>query len=195
MRGKYGEITFSVLYYSTRTVPAKVIKSSLRTMEATQVENVLNLMGFILSHAKVLMGSANTLSHSLIRAQIPAERLTIEIHGIRLDTHGKCSLQDLDTLLELCGNATPDRSQNGEEVVGSPNSVTLCPSLSHPLSSQHFLSRSRPRTPTTIVSCLISPAKHGAPTVCSTLTSPAKLPIPYFFNDALRAPSIASSSC
>ena len=162
-------------------------------MKANQVEIVLNLMGSILSHAKDLLESANTLSHSLIRAQIPAESLTIEIHGIRLDAHRKCSLQDLDTLLEPCGTTTPDRSQNSEEAVGSPNNVTLDPSLSHLLSSQDFLSRSRPRTPTTIVSSLISPAKYGVPTVYSTLTSPAKLPTPSFFNDALRTPSIASS--
>ena len=162
-------------------------------MNATQVETILQLMESNLSHAKVLLGSANTLSHSLIRAQIPAERLTIEIHGIRLDAHGKCSLQDLATLLEPCGTITPDRSQNSEEAVESPDNVNLDPSLSHLLSSHDFFSRSRPRTPTTIASSLISPATRWVPNVYSALTSPAKLPTPSFFNDALGTPSIASS--
>ncbi len=93
MRSKYGEINLDIFYYSARTVPAKDINISLRTMKATQVESLLNLIESILSRSKVLLGSANTLSHSLIRAQIPAEKLTIETHGIRLDAHGECDCQ------------------------------------------------------------------------------------------------------
>lgn len=194
MRSKCGEIDLEILYYSARNIPAKVTNISLRTMKATQVEDLLNLIESILLHSKVLLRSANTLSHSLIRAQIPAKKLTIETDGIRLDANGECNRQDLDALLEPCGTITPDRSQNSTQAGGSSDNVTLSPSLSPLLSRQDFLSRSRPRTPTTLVSSLISPAKREIPTVYSTLTSPVKLPTPSFFNDALHTPSIASPS-
>lgn len=162
-------------------------------MKAAQVENMLDLIDSILLDSTVLLRSANKLSYSLTGRQTPAEKLRIEINGIRLVTDGESNRQESDALLEPCRTVTPYRSQNTTQGDGSSDIVTVGPSPSPLLSRQEFVPRqSRSRAPTTFVPGLISPAKRGTPTVCSYLSSPAKIPTPSFFSDALHTPSIAS---
>ena len=194
------------MQFKIQPISTNVSNISLRTTKAATFEELLNVMGSMLSHSKVLLPSATALSGSLIQCQAPPETLRLEIDSTLLDTDEECSLQDLNALLEPCGLVAPRQNCRKDTIQAEENSSNLAVGLSlSPLPFRHlFTSRqSFPRDLTSSgslpnnISGLTSAAKRGISAVYFNLSCPARLPTPAFFHNALSdtnlcTPSIAS---
>lgn len=151
-------------------------------------------MDSILSQSAVLLRSATALSDSLIRGQVPAQILRLEVDDTILDSDTKYSRQDLDGLLEPCGVTAPleDRYKGTAEVLESSRSLALGTTLSPVWSTRISRIREGRSTDrrslefsTASVSDLLPPAKCSLSTTSSHLGSPSHSP--------LRSGSISAS--
>lgn len=157
-------------------------------------------MESILSPSKVLLRSANILSRSLARHQAPAEILQLETDRTLMDMDAESSRQDLDILLEPCGevNPFPGGSQCTVQAEQRSESHALSPSLS-PLRRIH-VSASLPIDSKSltqfgnlkaILSASKSPAKRGFSTMNANLSSPARRLAPTFFQSTVNSKLIS----
>ena len=149
-------------------------------------EDSLTTMVLILSQSAVLLRSATALSDSLIRGQVPAQILRLEVDDTILDSDTKYSRQDLDGLLEPSGVTTPleDRYKGTAEVLESSESLALGTSLSPAWSTRisriregHSTDRRSLGSSTASVSVLLPPAKRGLSTISSDRSSPSHSPL------------------
>ena len=106
MRSKYNKANFHILLHH-RELFANAINGSIRTITAAQFEDSLSLMKSILSHSKVSLRSANALSYSLVRCEVPVEIFRFENDNRLLNTDIEFNRQDFDTLLEPCDMIVP----------------------------------------------------------------------------------------
>ena len=155
-------------------------------MHDSMFEDLLTTMDSMLSQSTVLLRSATALSDSLIRGQVPAKILRLEVDDTILDSDTEYSRQDLDGLLEPCGVTTPleNRYQGTAEVLESSRSFALGTMLSPVWSTRISRVREGRSTDrrslgfsTSSISDLLPPAKPGLSTISSHLGSPSHSPL------------------